>query len=140
MLVFIDDSCDAGFKLNKGSTPFFVIACVIFDDELEALKSKVAIKKLKRKLKFPDSMEFKFYKSSDEVRKIFLETIKPSKFRIRAIVIDKAKIRSNELKHNKNSFYSYVTHVTQKAPLRNLLSSFILAFNASRYNFDFIAK
>ena len=34
MLVFIDDSGDAGFKLGKGSTDFFVIAMVIFDDEL----------------------------------------------------------------------------------------------------------
>jgi hypothetical protein len=108
MLVFIDDSGDAGFKLDRGSTPFFVIAGVIFDDDLEALKVKVAIKELKRKLKFLDSMEFKFFKSSDDVRKIFLETINPFNFRIRAIVIDKAKIRSDELKHNKNSFYSYV--------------------------------
>ena len=29
MLVFIDDSGDPGFKLDRGSTPVFVIACVI---------------------------------------------------------------------------------------------------------------
>ncbi len=38
MLVFIDDSGDAGFKLGKGSSEFFVISAVIFDDNLEAEK------------------------------------------------------------------------------------------------------
>ncbi|MBI2315295.1 DUF3800 domain-containing protein [Candidatus Daviesbacteria bacterium] len=37
MLVFIDDSGDPGFKLDKGSTSHFIIACVIFEDDLEAL-------------------------------------------------------------------------------------------------------
>lgn len=32
MLVFIDDSGDPGFKLDKGSSRFFVICSVIFDD------------------------------------------------------------------------------------------------------------
>ncbi len=52
MHVFIDDSGDPGFKLNKGSSSHFVIAMVIFDDELEIEKTAVAIKELKRKLKF----------------------------------------------------------------------------------------
>lgn len=108
MLVFIDDSGDAGFKLDKGSTPFFVIACIIFDDDLEALKVKVAIKEVRRKLKFPDLVEFKFFKSKSITRNKFLEAIIPYSFRVRAIVIDKSKIRSDELKYNKNSFYSYV--------------------------------
>jgi hypothetical protein len=107
MLVFIDDSGDAGFKFDKGSTTFFVIACVILDDDLEALKIKVAIKELKRNLNFPDTVEFKFHKSQESVRTAFLEAINLFSYRIRTIVIDKSKIRSDELKHNKNSFYSY---------------------------------
>lgn len=39
MLVFIDDSGDPGFKLQKGSSLIFVISCIIFDEELEAEKS-----------------------------------------------------------------------------------------------------
>lgn len=41
MLVFIDDSGDPGFKLQKGSSLIFVIGCVIFDDELEAEKTAI---------------------------------------------------------------------------------------------------
>lgn len=58
MIVFIDDSGDPGFSV--GSSNVFVIACVIFDDELEAEKVAVAIKEYRRSLHFPDSMEFKF--------------------------------------------------------------------------------
>jgi len=36
MLVFIDDSGDPSFKIDKGASKNFVICCVIFDDDLEA--------------------------------------------------------------------------------------------------------
>ena len=75
MLVFIDDSGDPGFELDKGSTIFFVISCVVFDDELEAEKTAVAIKELRRKLKFPETVEFKFSQSSKITRTKFLETV-----------------------------------------------------------------
>ena len=107
MLIFIDDSGDPGFKLEKGSSLIFVIGCIVFDDELEAEKTAVEIKELKRKLKFPDDVEFKFNKSSRRVRERFLETINPYKFRVRCLVIEKKFIRSEELRGNKNSFYSY---------------------------------
>ncbi len=108
MLIFIDDSGDPGFKFEKGSSRYFVIALVIFDDNLEAEKTALEIKKLKRKLGFPDTGEFKFSKSRNDVKKLFLETVSSSKFRIRCLTIDKKLIHSPELKTNKNSFYSYV--------------------------------
>ena len=107
MLVFIDDSGDPGFKIDKGSSLVFVIACVIFDDELEAEKAAVAIKELRRELKFPDNVEFKFSKSSRKVRERFLNTVNCYRFKIRCLVIRKKLIRSQELRGNKNSFYSY---------------------------------
>ncbi|MBI4836967.1 MAG: DUF3800 domain-containing protein [Candidatus Portnoybacteria bacterium] len=107
MLVFIDDSGDPGFKIGKGSTEFFVISLVVFDDNLEAEKTAVAIKELRRKLGFPDDMEFKFHNSRKEVREKFLLAVNPFKFRIRSLVIDKSKIKSDELKNSKESFYSY---------------------------------
>lgn len=107
MLVFIDDSGDPGFKIDKGSSLVFVIACVVFDDELEAEKTAVAIKELRRDLKFPDSVEFKFSKSSKEIRARFLRVVNNYKFNIRCLVIEKGVIHSQKLRSNKNSFYSY---------------------------------
>lgn len=114
MLVFIDDSGDPGFKLDKGSTLFFVISLVIFDDELEAERVALAIKELRRSLKFPDDMEFKFHKSRKTVREKFLNAINPFKFRIRSLVIKKTVIRSDELRENKNSFYGYAIKTVLK--------------------------
>lgn len=107
MLVFIDDSGDAGFNLEKGSSRIFVIALVIFDDELVAEEVALEIKKLRRELKFPESVEFKFNKSRRAIREKFLNRIKNFNFKIRCLVIDKSLIRSQELRDNKNSFYSY---------------------------------
>jgi hypothetical protein len=108
MLVFIDDSGDAGFKFNKGSTEFFIISAVIFDDNLEAEKTAVAIKELRRNLGFSDKIEFKFNKSRKDVREKFLQTVNKFDFRIRSLVVDKKIIRSDELKNSKDSFYSYM--------------------------------
>lgn len=114
-MVFIDDSGDPSFKIDKGSTKAFVICCVIFDDELEAEKTAVKIKELRRKLKKADLFEFKFNKCSRKFRKEFLKTVADSKFRIRAIVMPKEKIYGEELKRSKESFYNY----TIKTVLKN---------------------
>jgi hypothetical protein len=107
MLVFIDDSGDAGFKLGKGSTDFFIIAMVVFDDDLEAEKVSAAIKELRHDLGWQDYREFRFYKLNREIRLKFLQKVKPFNFRIRALVVNKKIIRSDELKSKKDKFYSY---------------------------------
>lgn len=107
MLVFIDDSGDPGFKFDKGSTAFFVIACIIFSDDLEVERVGVSIKELKRALKFPDEVEFKFNKSSRKIRERFLKSVNGFDFKIRCLIIDKRIIKSDKLKNDKNSFYSY---------------------------------
>jgi len=114
MLVFIDDSGDPGFKLEKGSTRFFVISLVIFDDELEAEKTAIAIKDLRRELKFSDKFEFKFCKANRVTKEKFLQKVSGFKFRVRSLVIDKSVIRSRELRENKNSFYSYAIKTVLK--------------------------
>jgi hypothetical protein len=106
-LVFIDDSGDPGFKLGKGSSDFFIISAVIFDDTLEAEKTALAIKTLRRELGFSDKVEFKFNKSNKNVRIKFLEIIKDFDFKVRSIVFEKRLLISEELRNHKNSFYSY---------------------------------
>jgi len=108
MIVFIDDSGDPGFKLNKGSSKYFVICCVIFTDNLEAEKTSLSIKELRRKLKISDFYEFKFNKTNKKFRKAFFNVVKPFRFKIRAIVVDKEKIYSQRLKTHKEEFYNYI--------------------------------
>lgn len=108
MLVFIDDSGDPGFKLDKGSSTHFVIACVIFDDNLDAEETALKIKRLRRTLGWRDEHEFKFNKANRNIRLAFLNEIKGCKFRVRAIVADKLVIRSHDLRSNKEMLYNYM--------------------------------
>lgn len=110
MLVFIDDSGDPGFKIDRGSSQFFVIACVIFDDELDAEEMALIIKRYRRSLNWVDTHEFKFNKTKKIYVKELLHKVSTStcNFKIRAIVIDKAKIYSHELRNKQDSFYNYV--------------------------------
>jgi hypothetical protein len=114
VIIFIDESGDAGFKLDKGSTATFVIAMVIFDDELDAEETALNIKKYRRKINKKDNYEFKFNKSNREYRIDFLNEVKNCKFRIRAIVFRKEKMYSNHLRTSKDSFYNYAVKMVLK--------------------------
>lgn len=107
MLVFLDDSGDPGFKFRSGSTKYFVIAMVLFEDPLDAERAALLIKELRRDLGWSQETEFRFFKTKDEYRRRFFETIHPCRFSVRALVVDKEKLYSPELRSSKNSFYAY---------------------------------
>ena len=111
MIVFIDEAGDPGFKLEKGSSHFFVMSLVIFDDFLEAEKASLAIKELRRKLKVNDRYEFKFNKTNNKFRHKFFRAILRFKFRTRVIVIDKTLIHSQSLRLNKEKFYNFHNNI-----------------------------
>jgi len=112
--VFLDDSGDPGFKVEKGSTPCFVIALVIFDDTLEAERCAVAIKELRRALRWGNHREFTFNDCRREIRLAFLEKVATFTFRVRAIVMVKKTIYSGHLKSDKESFYRYAVKMVLK--------------------------
>ncbi len=105
MLVLIDESGDAGFKIARGSSSHFVVAMVIFRDHTQAEETSTAIANARVMLRIP--REFKFNKCCDAVRDRFFEVVLPFDFTIRALVVDKAKIYSEHLRENKEHFYNY---------------------------------
>ena len=105
MLVLIDESGDAGFKIARGSTRFFVVGMVIFQDFEEAERTSKAIVEARERLRVKP--EFKFNKCSKVVRDGFFDAVRPFAFRVRALVVDKAKIYSDNLRENKERFYNY---------------------------------
>jgi hypothetical protein len=107
MLVFLDESGDAGFKFNQGSTTHFVIALVIFDTTLNAEETALHIKRLRERLAIHENYEFKFSKCSDFFRHQFLEAVKSDPFRVRVMVVDKRLLQSTKPKEDKDTFYSY---------------------------------
>jgi hypothetical protein len=105
MLILIDESGDAGFKVAKGSTSHFVVAMVIFRDLRQAELASEAIGSARDRLRVKP--EFKFNKSANSVRDGFFEAVRPFQFAVRALVVDKARIYSDGLRDDKGRFYSY---------------------------------
>lgn len=105
MLVLIDESGDPGFKLVRGSSSHFVVAMVIFDDFGEAEQTSAAIADLRERLRL--KTEFKFAKSHSHVKDAFFECVCAHRFKVRALVVDKSVIYSDNLRNHKDLFYNH---------------------------------
>jgi hypothetical protein len=105
LLVLIDESGCPGFKLTKGSTPYFVIGMVIFENFLQAEITSKTIQELRQLLKIKP--EFKFSKTRPEVKDKFFDSICQHDFEIRALVVDKSRIYSSKLRNDTDAFYNY---------------------------------
>ena len=110
MLVFIDESGDPGLKIDRGSSRYFSISLVIFQDNDEALACDQRIELLKRELSWKPKSEFHFKKNSDKVREAFLRAVSPYNFFYYGIVINKdPKKLWGEGFRDKQSFYKYAS-------------------------------
>ena len=108
MLIFVDESGDTGLKIEKGSSRYFIIALVLFEENEEAEACDERIKLLRRELHLPEYFEFKFSKLRKEQRIKFFEAVLPYSFFYFGIVIDKTpeKLWGEGFKV-KESFYKY---------------------------------
>ncbi len=106
MLVFIDESGDPGLKLDSGSTDYFIVTLVAFEDNEEALSADQRIQLLKRELGFPPEFEFHFNKVKGTFREALLTAVASYGFFYFSIVINKAKLKGPGFKF-KESFYKY---------------------------------
>ena len=110
MLVLIDESGDTGFK--KGSSKFFTMTLVVFNDIDELGQSKNAehtaatIKSLKKKI--GHKPEFHFSQNSHDVRVSFFQSLNENNciFQIYSLVVEKKQLYSPAMKQNKKIFYN----------------------------------
>lgn len=107
VLVFIDDSGDAGFKLTQGSTRSLVIACCVFTSNDAAERASEEFRVLKKSLGMSEKQEFKFAKTARERRLQFIRLAAKQDFFVRAIRIDKERIRSDHLRSQPDQLYNY---------------------------------
>lgn len=105
MLASIDESGDPGFKLERGSTPLFAAAMVIFHDNEAARTTEAVIRETAEHLGI--SKEFKFNKSNERVRDGFFRAVSTCPFIVRAIIVRKELIYSPHLMTNKEDFYRF---------------------------------
>ena len=89
MIIAIDDSGDPGLKMDKGSSSYFVIAAVVFLTDHDAEATALKIERFRQTLKWKIHHEFKFRKTSPEIRKAFLSEINDCNFVLSVAVVDK---------------------------------------------------
>ena len=108
MLIFIDESGDPGLKIEKGSSRYFTISLVAFEDKDEALACDQRIGLLRKELGWESNSEFHFRRNSDRVRRALLQATAPYNFFYYGIVINKnpEKLWGEGFK-DKRSFYKY---------------------------------
>lgn len=108
MLVFIDESGDTGLKIKQGSSRYFVVVLVSFEENEEAIACDHRIGLLKMELKLPEECEFKFSKLRKDQRVKFFEAVMPYTFFYYGIVINKDPQKLyGEGFSIKESFYKY---------------------------------
>lgn len=105
MLVFIDESGDAGFKLDRGSSAVFAVAMVMFPCGDTARHAAETIEAYRAS--WPAVSEFKFSKASKDLRDGFFDAVRHEEFRVRCLVVEKEKIYSPHLRSDKEAFYRF---------------------------------
>ena len=107
MHIYIDETGDTGFKLDKGSSEIFCISLLIFKENRHIEETVNAVKQLNKSLYFSDGVEWKFSKTKPDRRKMFLYAIKDCPFEIRAVGMNKKEITGRQLTTDKEKFYNY---------------------------------
>lgn len=107
MHVFLDDSGDAGMKLTQGSSTFLVMAACVFTEPEHMEKASAAIRALRGSLGRGERWEFKFSKTSRDMRDQFFALVPRMTFSLRAIIIDKRRLTSEHLREVPDDLKAY---------------------------------
>jgi len=120
MLVFIDESGDPGLNIEAGSSKYFIVALVAFEDHDEALAADDRIALLRKEQGFPARFEFHFNKMKPAYRRMFLETVASYNFFYFGVVMDKTKLTERQIQFQV-SIYKYACWLLLEAakPLLN---------------------
>ena len=104
MLVFLDESGDPGMKLQQGSSEYFFVTLVIFEDNEEALRADHHIAALREQLRLDASFEFRFNKMNYRLRTRFLREMCVFNFCYYTIALRKGQLTARGFRFSE-SFY-----------------------------------
>lgn len=107
MQIFIDESGDPGFLIEEGSSRFFVVAVVIFENDDQATQARLALEELGPRWGKPKRFELKFSKLSEAERIAALQVAAKFEFKIRSVIFDKVRMNELQLQHFKKNYYQY---------------------------------
>ena len=127
MPVFVDEAGDPGFKFERGSTRYFVVA-LLFVDTAGAVEE--AVENLRLELGLRQGYEFKFYQSSDRIRERFLQTLVRQGVTIRAVIVDKTRI---DVKlRDPRGFYGFLLQVVIQQYIESLRGQLLVLDQAAK--------
>jgi len=89
MLAFVDESGDSGRKLDQGSSLYFVVSIVIFEDHDEADACDQRIEALRQELGLEANFEFHFSHNSKRIREAFLTAVSRFNFTFHTFALNK---------------------------------------------------
>ncbi len=124
-VVFVDESGDAGMKLDKGSSEFFVVTAVLFEDVAEAQRCDDSFAELRRQLGFPELKEFHFHGEREQTRRAFLTHVNQFDFSFVAVVLNKRKLTSPGFQF-KESAIKYTTRLVVENLKPNLVNAIVV--------------
>ena len=104
MLVFLDESGDPGMRLQQGSSEYFFVTLVIFENNEEALRADHHITALREQLRLDASFEFRFNKMNYRLRTRFLREMCGFDFCYYAIAVKKGQLTARGFRFSE-SFY-----------------------------------
>lgn len=110
MFVYLDESGDTGFRFDHGSSRYFVLTLLLVDDPIPL---QAAVDDLRERLGFAPRNEFKFYRSSEEVRWAFLRMLRRQSFTARLLVIDKTLMIEPHMR-KRETFYNFLVQMILK--------------------------
>jgi hypothetical protein len=110
MLVFIDESGDPGMKGKLGSSAYFVVTAVIFEDRDEAQACDSRIEEIRSQWFGSRPFEFHFNSCSRDIRERFLAETAKFEYLYTSFIFNKAKLYGEGFQY-KNSFYKYAVNL-----------------------------
>lgn len=107
MLVFIDESGDPGMNKKIGSSEYFIVTAVAFEDHEEATRCDERIDTLRQELR---AGEFHFNSCCENIRIRFLQETAKFEYLYFSFAFKKAKLYGDGFQY-KNSFYKYAVNL-----------------------------
>lgn len=108
MQVYVDESGDPGMKRKPGSSAFFVVSAVLFEEDEAATECRARIRELHERLGWGPRQEFKFNKTDNGIRRMFFEQVAGCDFMHVSVVLNKNKLTGPGFQF-KDPFYKYTT-------------------------------
>jgi len=121
---FMDESGDAGGNVRKGASPHFVLAMVetTAPDHL-----RDELKRLRIALHLPATFEFRYHDTRNvSVRAAFFVLLRSLDLRIRAAIVDKARL-PEDFDYGHQGLYSFVVgELVMRAPTNELQDAILV--------------